>query len=158
MKKINDDELHFVVKHYKENRLNADAAWIKLKLKTGNKQTRTLWKSVSVAASVLLIASIAIACIVIGYNHYKSVPQQPNNQIIPVADTLYINENTDSIKVFKFNGESIGKVLKELSTYYGKNLSTADSTKVLSGEIEATSCEDAVSIIEGTLDIKIVVK
>ena len=34
MKKINDDELHFVVKHYKENRLNADAAWIKLKLKT----------------------------------------------------------------------------------------------------------------------------
>ena len=101
---------------------------------------------------------IAIACIVIGYNHYKSVPQQPNNQIIPVADTLYITENTDSIKVFKFNGESIGKVLKELSTYYGKNLSTADSTKVLSGEIEATSCEDAVSIIEGTLDIKIVVK
>lgn len=158
MKKINDDELHFVVKHYKENRLNADAAWIKLKLKTGNKQTRTLWKSVSVAASVLLIASIAIACIVIGYNHYKSIPQQPNNQIIPVADTLYITENTDSIKVFKFNGESIGKVLKELSTYYGKNLSTADSTKVLSGEIEATSCEDAVSIIEGTLDIKIVVK
>lgn len=158
MKKINDDELHFVVKHYKKNRLNADAAWIKLKLKTGNKQTRTLWKSVSVAASVLLIASIAIACIVIGYNHYKSVPQQPNNQIIPVADTLYITENTDSIKVFKFNGESIGKVLKELSTYYGKNLSTADSTKVLSGEIEATSCEDAVSIIEGTLDIKIVVK
>ena len=158
MKKINDDELHFVVKHYKENRLNADAAWIKLKLKTGNKQTRTLWKSVSVAASVLLIASIAIACIVIGYNHYKSVPQQPNNQIIPVADTLYITENTDSIKVLKFNGESIGKVLKELSTYYGKNLSTADSTKVLSGEIEATSCEDAVSIIEGTLDIKIVVK
>ncbi len=158
MKKINDDELHFVVKHYKENRLNADAAWIKLKLKAGNKQTRTLWKSVSVAASVLLIASIAIACIVIGYNHYKSVPQQPNNQIIPVADTLYITENTDSIKVFKFNGESIGKVLKELSTYYGKNLSTADSTKVLSGEIEATSCEDAVSIIEGTLDIKIVVK
>ncbi len=158
MKKINDDELHFVVKHYKENRLNADAAWIKLKLKTGNKQTRTLWKSVSVAASVLLIASIAIACIVIGYNHYKSVPQQPNNQIIPVADTLYITENTDSIKVFKFNGESIGKVLKELSTYYGKNLSTADSTKVLSGEIEATSCEDVVSIIEGTLDIKIVVK
>lgn len=134
MKKINDDELHFVVKHYKENRLNADAAWIKLKLKTGNKQTRTLWKSVSVAASVLLIASIAIACIVIGYNHYKSVPQQPNNQIIPVADTLYITENTDSIKVFKFNGESIGKVLKELSTYYGKNLSTADSTKVLSGK------------------------
>ena len=158
MKKINDDELHFVVKHYKENRLNADAAWIKLKLKAGNKQTRTLWKSVSVAASVLLIASIAIACIVIGYNHYKSVPQQPNNQIIPVADTLYITENTDSIKVFKFNGESIGKVLKELSTYYGKNLSTADSTKVLSGEIEATSCEDVVSIIEGTLDIKIVVK
>lgn len=158
MKKINDDELHFVVKHYKENRLNADAAWIKLKLKAGNKQTRTLWKSVSVAASVLLIASIAIACIVIGYNHYKSVPQQPNNQIIPVVDTLYITENTDSIKVFKFNGESIGKVLKELSTYYGKNLSTADSTKVLSGEIEATSCEDAVSIIEGTLDIKIVVK
>lgn len=158
MKKINDDELHFVVKHYKENRLNADAAWIKLKLKTGNKQTRTLWKSVSVAASVLLIASIAIACIVIGYNHYKSIPQQPNNQIIPVADTLYITENTDSIKVFKFNGESIGKVLKELSTYYGKNLSTADSTKVLSGEIEATSCEDVVSIIEGTLDIKIVVK
>lgn len=158
MKKINDDELHFVVKHYKENRLNADAAWIKLKLKTGNKQTRTLWKSVSVAASVLLIASIAIACIVIGYNHYKSVPQQPNNQIIPVVDTLYITENTDSIKVFKFNGESIGKVLKELSTYYGKNLSTADSTKVLSGEIEATSCEDVVSIIEGTLDIKIVVK
>ena len=158
MKKINDDELHFVVKHYKENRLNADAAWIKLKLKAGNKQTRTLWKSVSVAASVLLIASIAIACIVIGYNHYKAVPQQPNNQIIPVADTLYITENTDSIKVFKFNGESIGKVLKELSTYYGKNLSTADSTKVLSGEIEATSCEDAVSIIEGTLDIKIVVK
>ncbi len=78
MKKINDDELHFVVKHYKENRLNADAAWIKLKLKTGNKQTRTLWKSVSVAASVLLIASIAIACIVFGYNHYKSVPQQSN--------------------------------------------------------------------------------
>ena len=158
MKKINDDELNFVVKHYKENRLDKDTAWKKLKQHTGKMQTQSIWKGISVAASILLITGIAIVCIVVSYNHFKSAPEQPDSIVEQTADTIKTIVKSDSIKVFKFNEEPVGNVLRELSNYYGKALSSADSTKKLSGEIEATSCEDAVSIIESTLDIKIVVK
>ncbi len=158
MKKINDEEFNFVVEHYKENRIDTDSAWKKFKQRNNIKSSRNNWKSLSIAASVLFMTSITIACIVTGYNPFKSVIRQPNNSDKPLVDTIPDKVVNDSVKVFKFNDEPVGKVLKELSSYYGKTLSTSDSTKVLSGEIEATSCEDMVSIIETTLDIKIKVE
>ena len=156
MKKINDDELNFVVKHYKENRINTDSAWKKLKQQNAIKSSHSVWKSISVAATVLLITSIAIACIVTGYNPFKSSPQLPTDS--SSIETIPANVINDSVKVFKFTNEPVSDVLKEISSYYGKTLSTSDSTKFLSGEIEAASCEDIVSIIESTLDIKIKVE
>ncbi len=158
MKKISDEEFNFVVEHYKENRIDTGSAWKKFKQKNNIKSSRSNWKSLSIAASVLFMTSITIACIVTGYNPFKSVIRQPNNSDRPLVDTIPDKVVNDSVKVFKFNDEPVGKVLKELSSYYGKTLSTSDSTKVLSGEIEATSCEDMVSIIETTLDIKIKVE
>lgn len=154
MKKINENELDFVVKHYKEDRINTEAAWKKFKKRNVIMKSRKSWKSISVAASVLIITSAAIACIVLGYRPFKSAPKATHSATIQ-TDTAPAKVVDKKIKVFKFDKEPIGKVLKKLSAYYGKSLSTTDSTKVLSGEIEATSCEDMVSIIESTLDIKI---
>lgn len=157
IKKTNEDELNFVVKHYKECRIDEETAWKKFKKLSATKRSRNTWKSISVAASVLIITSVAIACILLRYNPIKPIQQAPNNMVNPL-DTIPIKQNKDSVKVFKFNKKPIRDVLNELSAYYTKTLTTADSTKVLSGEIEATSLEEVIGIIENTLDIKITVK
>ena len=126
MNNINDDELRFVVKHYKPK--------------------------IAVAASIILAVGIAVAAGIIGYHNYM-LPQKP----IPV-DTAYVIEDyeeSDTTDVFRFDHTPINKVLGELSRYYNTNLYASDTTKSVTGEIEASKVEDAIEVLETTLGIKI---
>ena len=57
--------------------------------------------------------------------------------------------------VFHFDDTPINEVLGKLSRYYDVQLSASDTTKRVSGEIEAASADDAIEVLETTLDIKI---
>lgn len=50
------------------------------------------------------------------------------------------------------------EVLDCLSCHYHKQLSVDDTTKSVSGEIEATKVEDAIEVLETTLGVKIETK
>ena len=126
MNNINDDELRFVVKYYKPK--------------------------IAVAASIILAVGIAVAAGIIGYHNYM-LPQKP----IPV-DTAYVIEDyeeSDTTDVFRFDHTPINKVLGELSRHYNTNLYASDTTKSVTGEIEASKVEDAIDVLETTLGIKI---
>lgn len=130
MNNINDDELCFVVKHYKPK--------------------------IAVAASIILAVGIAVAAGIIGYHNYM-LPQKPILKPIPV-DTAYVIEDyeeSDTTDVFRFDHTPINKVLGELSRYYNTNLYASDTTKSVTGEIEASKVEDAIDVLETTLGIKI---
>ena len=86
MNNINDDELRFVVKHYKPK--------------------------IAVAASIILAVGIAVAAGIIGYHNYM-LPQKPILKPIPV-DTDYVIEDyeeCDTTDVFRFDHTPINKVL-----------------------------------------------
>ena len=53
MNKINDDELQFVAKHYKQNCLNTNRAWKRFKRINGTQQHSSRRK-IAVAASITL--------------------------------------------------------------------------------------------------------
>ena len=126
MKKINEDELDFVVKFYKEGSVDTKTAWENFKKQNSGKRLRGRWKRISLAASVLIITNVVIACVLLSYNFLKSPSQSSHNTAVAV-DTIPVKVNDDdSVKVFKFNREPVGQVLKELSVYYGKSLSLAD--------------------------------
>lgn len=150
MKEINEDELRFVARHYRNGRLDTDKAWKQFQsLRGGEKLSgRRLW---AVAASIALAVGIALACVVIGNNYHKG-QSQPSETTV---GTDVRPQLTDSLKVFRFHNEPIGVVLRELSAYYGRTFVTEDTTRRVTGEIQADSPETAVDILEQILGIKI---
>ena len=74
MNNINDDELRFVVKHYKPNCLDTKRAWQRFKamreVDTSNR------RKIAIAASIILAVGIAVAAGIIGYHNYM-LPQKP---------------------------------------------------------------------------------
>ena len=93
---------------------------------------------------------------IVGYHHYM-LPRKPMPKLIPV-DTAYViedYEDSDTTDVFSFNHTPINEVLGELSRHYHTQLSASDTTKSVTGEIEASSVEDAIEVLQTTLGIKI---
>ncbi len=155
MNNINDDELRFVVKHYKSNCLDTNRAWQRFKAIRGISTTGNRRK-IAVAASATLAIGIAVAAGIVGYHHYM-LPRKPMPKLIPV-DTAYViedYEDSDTTDVFSFNHTPINEVLGELSRHYHTQLSASDTTKSVTGEIEASSVEDAIEVLQTTLGIKI---
>ena len=68
---------------------------------------------------------------------------------------LHQVEEVLAVAVFHFHGTPINEVLGKLSRHYSVQLSASDTTKRVSGEIEAASADDAIEVLETTLDIKI---
>ena len=147
MNNINDDELRFVVKHYKPNCLDTKRAWQRFKAMRGVDTSNR---------RKILAVGIAVAAGIIGYHNYM-LPQKPILKPIPV-DTAYVIEDyeeCDTIDVFRFDHTPINQVLGELSRHYHTQLSASDTTKSVTGEIEASSVEDAIEVLQTTLGIKI---
>ncbi len=154
MNNINYDELRFVVKHYKPNCLDTKRAWQRFKAMRGVDTSNR--RKIAIAASIILAVGIAVAAGIIGYHNYM-LPQKPISKPIPV-DTAYVIEDyeeCDTTDVFRFDHTPINQVLGELSRHYNINLYASDTTKSVTGEIEASKVEDAIEVLETTLGIKI---
>lgn len=145
MKHVNEDELQFVAKHYKEGRLNKEAAWEKIQQRI-SKRRHFEWRRYAVAASVMLVAGMAIGGVAWMYKHGMSVSG---------IEELVQKSQADSTKVFYYDKMPVNNVLKDLSSYYGVTLVTSDTTKCVSGELEASGIDEMIDILEKTIDIEI---
>lgn len=145
MKNVHEDELQFVAKHYKEGRLNKEAAWEKLQQRVG-KRRHTEWRRYAVAASVVLVAGMAISGVAWVYNQGNSVS---------AIEEPVLKSQSDSTKVFYYDKMPVNNVLKDLSSYYGVTLVASDTTKCVSGELEASGLDEMIDILEKTIDIEI---
>lgn len=166
MNAINDDELQFVARHYKADSLNADRAWKRFSMTTGRGTLRVspparrlgpATRRIAASVGIALIVSASVAC---GFWYAR---QQADSSPLPPTSSLntpyrYLQPRAESI-VLKYDNAPIDDVLSELSDYYGRELAlkTAPRRRI-SGEIEATSLEEVVEVLEATLDIKIEMK
>jgi hypothetical protein len=157
MKDINENELKQVAKHYKEGKMDLNSKWKVLEAYIKSKRkdsTRIFRKPFCIAASLLLIAVIAMAFVAVRsfkFNHHDN--DEKTDDLI-YNDSIPKHEE-DSTKVFTFDNEAIEDVLYDLSQYYGKEFTTNDSGKFISGKIQADNPDSLISIIEQTLNIKI---
>lgn len=152
MKEINEKELEFVAKHYKEGALNTEHAWRVFADKVGRR--RNAFARIAVAASVTLVVCIAMAG---GYWYYGNVQKQESKVVAPATNYRIVRKSPKGI-ILKYENEPVGNVLAELSSYYGKKVTTDEAGRCISGEIEATSLDEVVEILRITLDIEIDVK
>lgn len=178
MKEINEDELQFVVHHYEEGALDTDRALQRLRQhapvsagesggeaphSTGTRRLSMPIRRIAASVSIAFIVGASVAC---GFWYARqqtiSSPQSPDYSLLPSPSSLkkpyrYLQPKAESI-VLKYDNAPIDDVLSELSSYYGRTLvlqSPSASHHSISGEIEATSLEEVVEILEATLDIDI---
>lgn len=159
MTQINEKELQFVVTHYKEGIMDEDAAWERLKSRTG-KSSGTSLRKYAVAASVVLAVGVALACGVWKSGNIKWVSERSTQETTTGTSQNADSANTESkntakAKVFYYDKTPINCVLADLASYYSVALTASDTTKCVSGEIEASELDDVVDLLETSLKIKI---
>lgn len=167
MKEINEDELQFVARHYEEKALDTDRAWKRFRMLTGqnthriNASTRRISAStrrIAASVSIALIVGASLACGVWYARHWNVSPTTPEVQTTTANMPFrYLQPAGDSI-ILKYDNAPIEDVLSELSAYYGREVVLQDASEKgrrIAGEIEATSLEEVVEILEATLDIEI---
>lgn len=157
MTQINEKELQFVVTHYKEGIMDEDAAWQRLKKRTG-KSSSTPLRKYAVAASVVLAVGMALACGVWMSGNMPWISNKGTQQSASVssqnADSAH-TENQGTAKVFYYDKTPINSVLADLASYYSVAFTASDTTKCVSGEIEASELADVIDLLETSLKIKI---
>lgn len=180
MKETNDDELQFVVHHYEEGALDTDRAWKRFRQHTGGsaresggvRRLSLPMRRIAASVSIALIVGGSIAC-GLWYVRQQTATEATETTATTVATSYrYLQPRAESI-VLKYDSAPIGDVLSELSSYYHCELtlqatpSLADSgssengtttDRRISGEIEATSLEEVIEILEATLDVEIEIK
>ena len=111
------------------------------------------------AASIVAAVGIAVAAGIFGYRNYM-LPRKSMPTVIPADTTTTIHEESksDTTDVFRFDHTPINQVLDDLSRHYNRQLTASDTTKSVSGEIEAASVEDAVNVLETALGVKIEIR
>lgn len=183
MKEINDDELQFVARHYQEEALDTDRAWKRLRqhvhasaeegggvrhisigsrrLSTGFRRLSTSSRRIAASVSIALIVGASVAC---GFWYVRQQASTAEGAVVPESAATtpfrYLQPQAESI-VLKYEDAPIDDVLSEISSYYGRTLvlqSPSASERCISGEIEATSLEEVIEILEATLDIEIVIQ
>lgn len=167
MKNTNEDELQFVARHYEENALNADSAWQRFRLKTGQATHRlsapvhrlsASTRRIAASVSIALIVGGSVACGFWYHRQQAALLDAPAaSETAATTSYRYLQPSEESI-ILKYNDAPIEEVLCELSSYYGRTIvlqSASASGRHISGEIEATSLEEVVEILEATLDVEI---
>ena len=147
--KTDKDELAFVAKHYQEGRLDEKKAWKRFASQTGLARKR-----VGAVAAACIAACIALACITAGYMHSRK-PATRTPAATETTDSVTPGRKTKGTKVFRYENAPLRKVLDELSAYYHTRLTANDTTRRVTGEIETTSPEEVIEILEKTLDVEI---
>ena len=153
MKNTDDKSLKFVVNHYKEGRLNKNKAFNRFCNLTGYSKVSAVPKFLKIAAAIFIVATIVFAA---GYRHFHfNLPVKPQKQ---QADSL-TKEKTGSERVrtvvFHFNQTPVNAALKEIGYHYHTSLEASDSTRKVTGTIEVSSLDEAVDILDNTLNITI---
>lgn len=157
MKKINEEELRFVVRHYQTGRFDGRKAWFKFRQQHPACR-RSLWQLTTKRhwAVAATIVSAVIAVMALGIYHYSHSISSPLPPVVPYnQQTDSVDKQSDSIRVFRYDNTPINIVLRDVSDYYGTTLTVNDTTRCVSGEIEATSLADVVDMLETTLGVKI---
>lgn len=159
MKEINDDELQFVARHYEEDALDAERALrtVRQRMGRGTHRLSSAVRRIAASVGIMLIVGASIAC---GFWYTR---QQANLLDAPEAPAASVNapyrylQTNDESVVLKYDNAPIADVLDELSAYYGHKLVLQGSAaeRRISGELEATSLEEVVEILEATLDVHI---
>lgn len=154
VKDIDNAALEFVVVHYQEGHLNIDAAWHGFKTQTGKYGRRDYRHVASIALGVIFLTTAACGI----YFNSRISQSIDTSDVSCKADCVDVR-SVDSVKIFSYDNCPINKVLKDVSDYYGVHLSTNDSTKNVSGEIEmVSSVDEVVDMLERTMKITIVRK
>lgn len=157
MKENKDDELQFVVDRYKEGHKNSDTAWKEF-LDLSGLSGKTSSKRWLVAACITFAAIMAVAATVFIVHHGTIKPTVPSvNTEKVVTDSLKEDsvQVKDSVKVFRFDNTPVNVALKDISDYYGITLEASDTTKNISGEFEAHDVDEAIELIQATLNIEV---
>ena len=147
--RTDEDELRFVTKHYQEGRLDEKKAWRRLQQQLPHPRKR-----LATMAAASLIACAVVAGLLTGYVHFRRTATQ-DTTVTKTTDSIAPTEQTDSTKVFRYENTPITEVLRELSAYYRTPLEANDTTRRVTGEIEAASLEELTEVLEKTLDLKI---
>lgn len=159
MNEINEKDLVFVARHYESGKLNVENAWQRYRMRTGRGR-KTVPHYKAIAASVALVLGLSVA---LAFNwtaiFHPVHTEQPQPETTEVAETTTpLIEKKDSTVVLKYYNEPIGKILAELSSYYGKTITTDHPDRRVSGELEASSLDEIIDVLEMTLNIKIDVR
>lgn len=155
MKDFYKSTLDFVTQHYDERGLNTERSLRQFQQRAGITSNRP-WRHIAAVASLVIAVGGALAC---GF-WYGQQDQTEGQVESSITDTDYriLKQKDDNNILLCYDNEPIGNVLHELSTYYKKELSTKENRQRISGEIEASSLEEIIVILETTLNIKIQVK
>lgn len=160
MKKNKEDELQFVVDHYKTGHKNVDNAWKEFKGMSGITQPRSR-KRLLVAASIAFAAVMAVAATMFVVRSFDNgSPKSSPNTERALPDTVS-KAKTDTVKtkkgsvVFHFDHTPVNAAIRKVSDYYGVGLTASDTTKMVTGEIEAHDVNEAIDMLEATLGIEI---
>ena len=160
MKKNKEDELQFVVDHFKTGHKDVGTAWKEFTGMSGITQSGSR-KRPLVAASIAFAAVMAVAATMfvvrsIGNGSPKSSP----NIERALPDTVS-KAKTDTVKtkkgpvVFYFDHTPVNAAIRKVSDFYGVSLTASDTTKMVTGEIEAHNINEAIDMLEATLGIEI---
>ena len=153
MKNTDDKSLKFVVNRYKERRLDKKKAFNRFCNLTGYRKVYAVPKFLKIAATIFIVATIVFAA---GYRHFHSNPPiKPQKQQTDSLQKQKAGSDTVKTVVFHFNQTPVNAALKEIGCHYHTSLEASDSTKKVTGTIEVSSLDEAVDILDNTLNITI---
>lgn len=155
MKDFDKNTLDFIIQHYDEGGLDTERALRQFEQRAGIAPNRS-WRHIAAVAALVMVVGGALAC-----GLWYGLQEQSEEQaeyVIANTDYRILQQKDDHTILLRYDNEPIGNVLHELSTYYKKELSTKENQRRISGEIEASSLEEIIVILETTLNIKIQVK
>ena len=160
MKKNKEDELQFVVDHYKTGHKNVDNAWKEFKGMSGITQSGSR-KRLLVAASIAFAAVMAVAATMFVVRSFDNGSPKSSPNIERALPDTVSKAKTDTVKtkkgsvVFHFDHTPVNAAIRKVSDYYGVGLTASDTTKMVTGEIEAHDVNEAIDMLEATLGIEI---
>lgn len=155
MKDFDKNTLDFIIQHYDEGGLDTERALRQFEQRAGIAPRRS-WRHIAAVAALVMVVGGALAC-GLWYGLQEQAEEQAEN-VVANTDYRILKQKDDHTILLRYDNEPIGNVLHELSTYYKKELSTKENQRRISGEIEASSLEEIIVILETTLNIKIQVK
>ncbi len=155
MKDINEKELQFVADRYEPDALDVEKALRRFQERAGIAPARS-WRHIVAVVSMVMLVGGALACGL--WYSQRQRAEVLTESVAPAPRYRILKAQGEQSVLLQYDNEPIGNVLRELSAYYGKRLSTKESHRRITGEIEATSLDEVIVILETTLHIKISVK